>query len=383
MSRFRLPRLGRGIGRAQALSAAGVFAAAVLAVNVNWLSARTYVRWDFTSEGLYTLSQPTRELLRALDEPVDVVVLLSRADPLAVSVRHLLAAYRAETSALRVTSIDPDQQPAQFLAIQQKYGILSGKTEDGRIVTDASIVVARGDRHWFLTPDDLLRFDEEAGRVQPALEQALTEGIANVLGTEKATICFSRGHDELGLNDAGPEGLAELRNRIEKNNYAVEERDLRTDPGTALAGCRLLVVAGPKLRFGEAASASIVRAVRDGMSALVLASPTVDDDGRFSPSGLEPVAALAGAELANDLVLETDPGRRLPRGLGEVFFAEPVAHPVTRGLAHGGRPELDVLVSESRSIVPKQGAGVVLRTSDAAVSLGDVRPILEGRLGDV
>src|SRR5690606_17423706 len=163
MSRLRLSRLGR----AQALSAAGVFAAAVLAVNANWLAARTYVRWDFTSQALYTLSQPTRELLRALDEPVEIVVLLSRADPLTVSVRHLLSAYGAETSALRVTAIDPDREPARFLAIQQKYGILSGKAEDGRVVTDASIVVARGDRHWFITPDDLLKFDEAAGRVQP------------------------------------------------------------------------------------------------------------------------------------------------------------------------------------------------------------------------
>src|SRR5690606_18726055 len=270
--------------RAQALSAAGVFAAAVLAVNANWLAARTYVRWDFTSQALYTLSQPTRELLRALDEPVEIVVLLSRADPLTVSVRHLLSAYGAETSALRVTAIDPDREPARFLAIQQKYGILSGKAEDGRVVTDASIVVARGDRHWFITPDDLLKFDEAAGRVQPALEQALTEGIANVLGTEEATICFSRGHDELGPNDAGPEGLAELRNRIEKNNYRVEERDLRSDADAALSGCRLLVIAGPKLRFGEAASESIVRAVRGGMSALVLAGPTVGEDGRMASS---------------------------------------------------------------------------------------------------
>ena len=60
---------------ARALPWLGVVAAALLLVNVNVLGARWYKRWDFTSDKLYSLSQPTRELLTGLQRPVDVSVL--------------------------------------------------------------------------------------------------------------------------------------------------------------------------------------------------------------------------------------------------------------------------------------------------------------------
>ena len=49
----------------------GVLAAALLLVNVNVLGARWYKRWDLTSDRLYTLSGPTRELLASLVDRVD------------------------------------------------------------------------------------------------------------------------------------------------------------------------------------------------------------------------------------------------------------------------------------------------------------------------
>jgi hypothetical protein len=125
----------------RALPWLGVVAGALLLVNVNVLGARWYKRWDFTSDKLYSLSQPTRELLTSLQRPVDVSVLLSKGDPLLVSVRHMLEAYGAVTRQLRVTYVDPDRSPAEFLALQQKYQILAGKADDGRIITDAVISV--------------------------------------------------------------------------------------------------------------------------------------------------------------------------------------------------------------------------------------------------
>lgn len=366
------------------LSAVGVLAATVLAVNANVVVARWYQRWDVTSARLYTLSEPTRRILRALSEPVEVVVLLSRGDPLATGARHLLAAYGAETQKLRVRFLDPEQHPAEFLAAQQKYGIVAGKSEEGRVVTDASIVIARANRHWYITPDDMMRYDDASGRVRPLLEQALTEGIVNVSGHEKPLVCFSKGHQELGAYDAGPQGLAELRDRIEKSNYTVEEREL---PGTArepLAGCRLLIVAGPRLPFDAADAARVTSALHGGMSALLLLSPVLMEGGVVAPSGLESVVALAGVELGKDLIVETDPDARLPRGLGEVFFASPKPHDTTAGLfKSGSKLELRVLVSEAQSLrLGANPATALLETSSRAVALRDLRPLLAGRADD-
>jgi hypothetical protein len=363
-------------------SAVGVLAASVLAVNANVLVARFYKRWDATSDRLYTLSDATRGTLRALKQPVRLLVLLSRGDPLLTSVRELLVAYRAETTELAVQFVDPAQNPAEFLAIQQKYDIEAGRAEDGRVLTDAAVIVAQGERHWFITADELMSFDADSGSVRPRVERALTSGIVNVLGLEKAKVCFTRGHQELSLNDAGPEGLVELRNRIEKSNYIAEERDL---PGTATApldGCRLAVIAGPRLPFEAKDSAALVEAVRKGMSALVLANPIVGESGVIESTGLEPLAAEAGAELGKNLVIETDTSARLPRGIGEVFFATPKDHAVTAGLLKGGaKIEMRVLVSEAASLrLNSPEAKPLLSSSSEAFAIEDVRPLLDGSM---
>lgn len=366
----------------KAFSAVGVVAASVLTVNANLLVARFYKRWDVTTDRLYTLSDATRSTLADLKQPVRVLVLLSRGDPLLSSVRELLTAYRAETTALELEFVDPAQNPAEFLAIQQKYEIQAGRAEDGRLLTDAALIVAQGERHWFITADELVSFDADSGSVRPRIERALTSGIVNVLGLEKAKVCFTRGHQEASLNDSGPEGLIELRNRIEKSNYTAEERDL---PGTSNApfeGCRLAVVAGPRLPFEARDNAALAQALHQGMSALVLSSPLLAEGGTIKSSGLEPIASEAGAELGRNLVIESDSAARLPRGIGEVFFAVPKEHAVTAGLLKGGaKIELRVLVSEASSLrLASLDAKPLLGSSDDAFVVDDVRALLDGRL---
>ena len=93
------PRPSGGVTRSfKAFAALGVLGAALLAVNANVLVARWYKRWDLTHERLYTLSPATRQILHTLDQPIEVTVLLSKADPLTVSVRQMLTAYGAEPS---------------------------------------------------------------------------------------------------------------------------------------------------------------------------------------------------------------------------------------------------------------------------------------------
>jgi hypothetical protein len=369
--------LSRG---AKALSAFGVVAALVLAVNANVLVARFYTRWDVTSEGLYTLSAATKRILTELAEPVTVTVLLGRTDPLLGPLRQLLTAYRAESTQLDLRYLDPEQNPAEFAAIQQKYGVAAGKAEDGRLVTDAVIVVARSDRVWFVTADELSAFDDE-GRAKPRLEQALSEGVASLFAGEKAKLCFASGRGEASLDDASPEGLTELRRRLEKSNFEVEPIDV-SQPGSekTLKPCRLLAVVGPEAPYGVDAAERVRSFVAGGGSALLLLGPLIDDDGRIAESGLERVTELVGVRLERSLVLETDASRRLPRGAGEVFLATPVEHALTRGLVlEGGKVELRAVVSESRSLLLLPGAPAqpLLKSSDQAIVLADVKRVLE------
>ncbi len=372
------PSMPRG---RKALSALGVTAAVVIAVNVNVLVSRFYTRWDLTSEGLYTLSTATKSILGGLGETLSVTVLLARTDPLLPPVRQMLVAYGAETHRLDVRTVDPEQSPAEFLAVQQKYGIVAGKAEDGRVVTDAVVIIARGDRVWFLTADELGTLDDE-GRGRPRLEQALTEGIANVLAGDKAKVCFATGHGETSIDDVGPDGLAELRRRLEKNNYDPVPLDLtRSDAERELASCRLLVIVSPAVPYGADAAARAQRYLTAGGSGLLMLGPLFGDDRRVTASGLEGVTEPFGIGLARTIVLEADPSLRLPRGAGEVFFATPIEHATTRGLVlPGGKVEIRVVMSETRSLdlSPSGAAKPILKSSSEAYALEDVQSVLKG-----
>jgi gliding motility-associatede transport system auxiliary component len=369
-----------GVKLAGALPWLGVVAGALLLVNVNVLGARWYKRWDFTSDKLYTLSGPTRELLNGLEQPVDVTVLLSKADPLLVSVRHMLEAYGAVTRQLRVGYVDPDRSPAEFLAIQQKYQILAGKADDGRIITDAVIVLQQGDKHWFVTSDELVRVDEDTGRARPALEQALSSALDNVRRTEKAKVCFTTGHREPTLEDAGPEGLSELKQRLLKNNYDAESVDA-TSPKVSYVDCVAVVVPTPELEFGTEDAKRLADYVRAGGSALLLLGPTLGDSPQVRGTGLEPVLELAGVSLGRDVVFEQDQAERLPRGAGELFFAKLRPHPITRGVLHeDDKLSSRVLVVQARSLEVNGGATVLMESSSQAVALKSLRG-LDGAAG--
>jgi len=369
-----------GVSRSfRAFAALGVLAAALLAVNLNVLVARWYKRWDLTADRLYTLSPATLKILHGLDQPLSVTVLLSRADPLSVSVRQMLVQYRAESAKLRSQFVDPDQNPAEFQVLQKDLGLLTGRAEDGRVVTDASLVITRGTRNWFITSDELVHYDDQSGKAQPRLEQALTEGIANVLGESKAKACFATGHRELSIDDLGPEGLAEVRHRLEKSNFEVLAVDL-TAATASLTDCTVLVVAGPSVPVDEAAAARIVAFIRGGGSAYVLSAPLLGEDKRVQRSGLEPVAQLVGVDFGQDFILETDAALRLPRGVGEVFFATPQAHEVTRGLEREGmKIDSRVLVTGAQSlrIAGNSPAKALLVSSDQALSVRDLSGLLD------
>lgn len=338
----------------KAYSALGVVAAVGLAVLVNVGAARAYKRWDLTSAQLYTLSEPTKTTLRGLSEPVEVYVLLSQSDPLLTSVRHMLVAYSAETSRLVIRYVDPDRSPAEFVALKEKYGIVAGRTEDGRVVADATILVAKGERRWFLTSSDLVDASEEnEGRARPRLEQGLTTAIRNVLGGERDKVCFAKGHGELGADEPGARGLSELKFRLIKNNSDTAIIDLggQDPPRDPWKGCSLVYVAGPQTPWTEPQARALGAHLDGGGSVMILVNPILDaGNKRVLPSGLESVAQKGGIELRHDLVLEKDKSRRPPQGVGETFLGQAKAHAITQGLTDDKNPNVRLLFVLAQSL---------------------------------
>ena len=360
----------------QWVEALGVVAAMVLAVLVNVLVARHYRRWDVTRHQLYTLSPATLETLHALGESVEVDVLLSSADPLTASVKFLLAAYQSETDRLVVKYTDPDRHAAEFLALQQKYGIEAGRTDEGVVVTDAVIVMSRAhSKPFFLSSAELVD-EREDGRGRSKVEQAFTLTLRKVMSDVRPRICFVSGHGEKRLDDGGARGLGELASRLKKNNYDADEVDTSAPNVKApLDGCRVAVIAGPSQPF-EADDIERVRAwFESGGNVFILASPVPDaDKKRMLPLGLGPLTQAAGIGLDEAFVFEQDPARKLPGGFGEQFLAEPKAHEITQGLLGEKNRDLKILMTAARPLTAAGGgapAAELLTTTGDAFGMVD------------
>ena len=349
------------------LTAAGIAASIVIAVLANMLSARHYARWDWTESGLYSISRVTEQTLRSITQPVDVYVLLSREDPMTLTMRHLLDAYQAIAPLLKVEFIDPDRQAAALRAIQQTHNIAAAQTEDGRVATDAQIIVARGDRRHFITSSELIDVavgEELTARSQ--VEATLTAAIRMVTREKAPRVCFTSGHGEANFDDGGMEGLLAARARFEKLNY----ESVLLEDGVRIDDCALVVVAGPTTPMPSEDVGRLKVYFEGGGDLLLFVGPT--DSG--VDVGLDPVLAMAGLRKRTDFVFEREPNRVLPIGQGEAFIAEPQKHPVTQGLVEV-QGAINVIAAMCSSFEVIDDAAVkpsaLLLTSDQAFGMRD------------
>jgi hypothetical protein len=368
------------------LDSAGVTAATVIFLCVNVLSARFFVRTDTTRAQVFTLSDATRTTLGRLDAPVSVTVLMSRTDPLTQSVTRLLEEYKAVTNWVQPEYIDPDRNPAQFVEVQHRYGLLEGRTEDGRIASDASIVLSQQGKHWFVTTDDIVAYDEHADLATPKLEQVLTEGIARVLGQRRRVACFTRGFQELSAEAGGPQGLGEFRRQLERNNYEVRSVDLSLAKlSEPLLGCNVTFVVGPTEPYSQAATNELKRSVSNGEGLFFAIGPITSDDGRIVDANFDAVFSPLGIKAGNNAVFEGDETLRLPIGIGgEVFLATPRAHAVTAGLLHGDEVRHRVLLQLGQSFTrsAESETSVLLESSNLATALETFREIRDDDVGN-
>jgi hypothetical protein len=202
--------------------------------------------------------------------------------------------------------------------------------------------------------EDISELDEERGVVEPRAEQAITEGLRQVLDPTPVNVCFSSGQGEPALDDASPTGLAALDHTLRKNNYDTRQVDLGAASGDlAIASCDLIVVAAPADRVSPAIAQKLALAARRGKAVLASIGPSLDEDQRPAQSGLEPLYELFGLRSRAGLIFERDPDAVLPVGLGgEAFLATPRSHAITVGLLHGAEPRYRVLLQLAQGLEP-------------------------------
>lgn len=296
---------------------------------VNWLGARHYKRFDWTSAGLYTLSPKSAEVMKGLKQPVSATVYMIEGTPLYAETQELLKRYQAASPLLTVETLNPERNPARAQAFLKDMG-------DIRL----SVVFRSGEKRKVVPVDSLAEWDfarAQAGG-EPALkgfkgEQEFTAALLSVTQDESPKVVFTKGHGERPLEGRLSEGFERVSDLLKQDNCTVEEWDSLADQKVP-DGTDLVVVAGPRAAFTFPETDALKAYLASGGRALLLLDPEFAPGAgnRLVDLGLGPVLEAYGVRLGDDIVV--DPRNALPLMGPETVVARSFRdHPVTKLLS--------------------------------------------------
>lgn len=348
----------------------GTALVAIIVVMVNFISFRRYERWDWTTEGLFTVSERTEKVLAGLDKPVEIYLLMSRAQPNYQELEELLERYKVLTDKLTVQVVDPDREPTKFRAVAEKYGVRVMLLENGQAEAELALLARSGERTWSVTHDDLVDMDvdsfeqgPENAKVNVKTEQALTGAIVQVTSGRPTRVCIAAGHGEWSV-EAQERSLYAMQTELKRENIEFEQVLPRKGDDFA-KGCDAVFVIGPVKAYSEAEAASL-KSYLDGGGNLLLALDPEFEGETFRSTGLEPMLDGLGITVHQDLVAELDSSLLLaPTPIEHWVIADFSDHATMRALKLIGAP---VVVRQARSVRAADGSGaeVLMRTSGKA-----------------
>ncbi len=358
--------------RHAATGSVAVVLVVALAVMANWIAARKWVRSDWTSSSLYTLSEKTNAIVRDLAEPVQVVVFMTPSSPLFPQVKELLSRYEALSSQLTVDYIDPDREPIKTKSLAEKFGISVANT----------VVFAAGDRTKYVSSDQMAEYDYSGMQYgQPASmkafkgEEQFTAAILSLVAPDVPKVYFVSGHGEAGLEpavDATAPSLATLKEALKRENMVAEQTVILS--GDIPADADALVIAGPTQPYTDHELTALAAYLDRGGRLMVCLDPLIEPTGSMRPTRLEAFLAERGIDVRDDLVV--DPSRKLPfYDLSAVYLTDFPEHPVTQGLT-----DVAVLFLVARSLAATVDgeAQVVVETSSEGWGETDLAGLLQG-----
>ena len=338
-------RLSAGLSAHRRLRT-GTAALVAMVVVLNLLGGNIRGRFDLTKEGLYTLSDGTREILGGLDDIVTLKLVISdelpaELQPTLRDVADLVADLRgAAGGKLVVENLDPtdDEEVARDA---RNLGITQNEFN---VLRDDEFEVRRG---WFGLA--LLYADEQ--EVIPFinrtddLEFRLVSAISTMTTEERPGVAFLT-----GSGSQGPETFPSFAGEL-SDRYDLQTIDLTVDtvPNLSRDTLDIVVVAGPQQPLGAPAVEAIRSFIDTGGSALFLI-----DKHQVSPeapmmypvfTGLEGFLEERGVGTDAGVVLDHGSNSKISMGQQGIFNVVrpyplwPIAvradpHPTTRDLSN-------------------------------------------------
>jgi ABC-type uncharacterized transport system involved in gliding motility auxiliary subunit len=256
-------------------------------IAVSYLSVRFPFRYDMTASKIYSLSEPTVQMLKRLDKPVHIVFF---HDPLMRETVEIYQLMAKQTDKISVEFYDPMLNPAQARMRGVEFAGTAIFESEGRKL-----------------------------QINGPSETDIANGILRISQGVQQKVCFLDGHGEpdpfsleshdhsegnpghshgLGSKVVLHErhGIAKARHGLETLNYVVGKISL-LQGGKNLSDCAVLVVAGPRSPLLPSEISAIDQYLAKGGNAFFMLDP-------FIRTGLEPVLSEFGVVLDDDIVID-------------------------------------------------------------------------------
>jgi ABC-type uncharacterized transport system involved in gliding motility auxiliary subunit len=280
------------------LSAVSVLIVLGILVAINYIGSRQNKRWDLTVNQQFSLSDQTRNVLRKLDSPLQILV-FDKEDGFQ-RFKDKLREYEYTSNKVSTEYVDPDKKPTIASQNQiQQYGTILFKYKDRseRITTDA--------------------------------EQDITTAIIKVVQGQQKKVYFTQGHGEKDPTSAERDGFKAIADALTRENYTVDKVVL-AQSGSVPEDAAVVIVAGPKTDFFPGEIDAVKKYLDKAGKVLLM----IDPPEKIDSPPLTNLIALAhdwGMAVGNDIVVDVS-------GMGQLIGTDqsvPVAanypsHPITQ-----------------------------------------------------
>ena len=263
----------------------------VALVLMNVLVHQLVCRWDMTDDKRYTISHPTKELLRSLDSPLTVTVLLE-GELNAGFTRLQKAASELLSEFSIYTTERIDSRPLGASLVQGLDPIvIHERTHKGKMaqttVYPYAIVEYKGKKRLvnLLQNQRGLSGEENLNNSIENLEYSMVETIRGLAQTKVEKVVFLEGHGELEEHDVYD--LTQLLAQY----YQVDRGCLGNEAGV-LDGYAAVIIADPQLSFSEEDKYILDQYIMQGGRVLWVVNGVKFSSDFLASQGATPIVAL-------------------------------------------------------------------------------------------
>lgn len=239
-----------------------------LLVMANILAVRFHRRIDVTATQSFSISQQSKQIVAALNQPIEVVGYFGAQDKaLQSDVESRLKEYVAASPQFSYRFVDPDIDP------------VAAKTDN--ISNYGTLVAKYAGRKVQATGSD---------------EKSITGAILKASQAVQTTVYMLTGHRERSLDSVEANGLSQLQVVLSNDNFDVQPINLTISTTIPLSNS-VLVIADPQDQLVESEFQTILDYINQGGRMVLMSNP-------LSPAPLDVLLQAWGLEWQADIVID-------------------------------------------------------------------------------